>query len=111
MSNAMRFKVGDQVILGAHDYNESRTYRLDWDQDMDRYVGKVATIKKQFQDVEVQAWYVDIDGGTYYWFEKNMRPVYDNPNQKCIECGFSAPHQNTNGAPYTCVFCMAEKAL
>jgi hypothetical protein len=104
----MRFKIGDKVILGAHDYNEYNTYRIDWDENMDRYVGKVATLQKSHDGV---AWYVDIDNGIYYWFAANMKPAYHNPDQKCVGCGVPAPHKDTGGAPFTCVFCIAEKTL
>lgn len=97
-----KFKVGSKVILGDHYINGAH---VDWNPDMQRYVGKAATITKV---QGVSSYYVDIDNGRYYWFEHNMKPAVEKPDQKCHDCGTSAPHgeADKNGI-YTCDFCKA----
>ena len=67
-----KLKVGDEVILGKH------TDGGNWSPDMDRYVGKTAKLTAKWSTVDTSGnpdWYVDIDGGEFYWREINMIQV------------------------------------
>lgn len=101
-----RFKIGDKVILGDHYINGDHR---DWNQEtMPKYVGKVATIIRN-HDVfrHGQAWNVDLDGGAHYWYEANMKPAINYPDQKCSGCGTAAPHGEPKDGKYICDFCKA----
>jgi hypothetical protein len=107
-----RFKIGDKVILGDHfiegaqrDFNEDH---------MPAYVGKQATIVRAYGERQWgMGWYVDIDGGQYYWYEQNMKPYMMHPDQRCCECRLPAPHCEPNlpDKRYICSFCKAMKDL
>lgn len=106
-----KYKVGDRVILGRHrPLSDGRT--AEWGQYMDEYVGKVATIVglRTTRNGEA-AVYVDLDDRRYYWYEYCLKYAVEKPDQKCSECGVSAPHDECNGDKYTCVFCAASKEL
>lgn len=61
-----QFKIGDRVILGAHDNGE------DWNDDMDKFVGTTATlIRTSGIDYEHFSWKVDTN--TWSWRETNMK--------------------------------------
>jgi hypothetical protein len=63
MSN---YKPGDKVILGEH------TNGYGFGVSMQQYVGKVATLTYKNKAGSKQSWYVDIDGGAYWWLEENF---------------------------------------
>jgi len=104
-----RFNVGDHVILGQHEIDRFLGAPRAWVLYMDNYVGRVATITGQYKYMGEQAYYVDIDGGKYFWYETVLKHAINNPNQKCIECNISAPHAAEG--QYTCSFCLASKEL
>jgi len=106
----MRFKVGDKVIVGRHDATAILGEYKSWNMNMEQYVGKVATLTRQKESYE--AWYIDLDGGLYFYYEKNMKPPINNENQKCAECNVSAPHENPNtDGKYICVWCKTSLEL
>jgi|ERR1700722_9092498 len=100
-----RFKVGDRVILGDHVING---VQVDWNPNMLQYVGKVATLVKRYKypvPIGRVAWNVDLDNTYHYWYEDNMKPAIEYPDQKCIECNISAPHVEPEDGKYVCDFC------
>jgi hypothetical protein len=106
-----RFKVGDKVILGDHHINGED---VNWNPIMKGYVGRKTIIVKQYHPSNSRhgaSWYVDADGGMYYWYEANMKPILEYPDQKCSECQTSAPHGEPKNGIYICDFCKAIKDL
>lgn len=104
-----RFKIGDKVILGIHEYLS--VAGSNWDPAMSKFVGKVATIingcDNYFYPIEGTQWRVDLDGGVYAWRELNMCSAVEYPNQKCKDCGVPCPHAEPNqpDKTYICKFC------
>jgi hypothetical protein len=106
-----RFKAGDKVILGDHFIDGTNR---DWNErGMRQHVGKRATLIRinAFNSRYGNPWYVDVDGGVHYWYETNMKPAIEYLDQKCNECGTSAPHGEPKDGIYTCDFCRAMKDL
>jgi hypothetical protein len=76
-----KFKVGDQVILGRHDVDPHSIYGFaNWEPSMEKYVGKIATLKRTFavHATHGYQWQIDIDGGVWSWHEKNMLSCLSN---------------------------------
>jgi len=75
--SATRFKVGDRVILGRHEYLPE--VGASWAPAMDHLVGTVAIIKERYDHNIYHhgvCWLVH--GNNYFWREANMRPADDN---------------------------------
>jgi hypothetical protein len=60
-------KTGTKVILGGHP-RKSNGERTNWDPEMDKYIGKEATLVKDANASSAfESWHVDIDNGSHYW--------------------------------------------
>jgi hypothetical protein len=80
-----QFKVGDQVILGEHHAgvdSNGNVLEKHWNEHMDQYVGKRATIthvRPTHRGFPFQLYAVDIDKGRWFWRGVNMTLVAKVP--------------------------------
>lgn len=92
-----KFKIGDKVILGEHRIKDSPRGEKDWNEDMDAFIGKTATIiddPKYAPYVQMVVAHVDVDGGMWSWRLVSMTPADGSPTvsavgsgAKCQRCG------------------------
>lgn len=104
MTNPKDFKVGDRVILGCHDNDDSGSPG-NWALAMDDYVGKLATITQSAGRIDRDGFVVaevDIDRGHHHWRLANMTPALP---PTCVECNTLDEYAEPTAKPHFCGLC------
>ncbi len=81
----MEFQVGQKVMVNP-DSNDSNSSPMGWNNEMNRFKGKITTIKKRYGTDVIPTYDLDLEGSeNYYWQSSMLLLMDDEPEEQDYE--------------------------